>query len=114
MPPDTIVPAFTVYGGRPAQFIAELPESISNVHSEFAINYYNIFQEYKGPAAGASTASSAKPGGSTHVSSRDSVASSRASVMSSATAKQAAQEVRGQPGSSAHISDAINQQRTPA
>lgn len=59
LPPDTIVPAYTVYGGRPAQFIAELPESISTVHSEFAINYYNIFQEYKGPTNASTTGSTA-------------------------------------------------------
>ena len=50
LPPDTIVPPFTVYGGRPAQFIAELPETIGIVHKEFTTNYYNMFQEYKGPA----------------------------------------------------------------
>ena len=30
--PDTHVPSYTVYGGKPAQFIAELPESIGNIH----------------------------------------------------------------------------------
>ena len=50
VPPETVIPAFTVYAGKPAQYIAELPEPIETVHREFAINYYNIFQEYKGSA----------------------------------------------------------------
>mmetsp|Transcript_18019 Transcript_18019/g.30696 ORF Transcript_18019/g.30696 Transcript_18019/m.30696 type:complete len:180 (+) Transcript_18019:98-637(+) len=49
LPPDTVVPPFTVYGGRPAQFIAELPESIGQIHKEFAQSYYKMFQYQKMP-----------------------------------------------------------------
>lgn len=48
LPPDTTVPPYTVYGGRPAQFIAELPESTGLIHREFTTNYYNMFQQFKG------------------------------------------------------------------
>ena len=48
LPPDTVVPPNCVYGGKPAQFIAELPESIGQIHKEFTTNYYNMFIEYKG------------------------------------------------------------------
>mmetsp|Transcript_10443 Transcript_10443/g.14433 ORF Transcript_10443/g.14433 Transcript_10443/m.14433 type:complete len:182 (-) Transcript_10443:209-754(-) len=42
--PDTVVPPFTVYGGHPATYIGELPESISIVNKDLAKNYYRNFQ----------------------------------------------------------------------
>ena len=48
LPPDSVIPPNTVYGGKPAQFIAELPESAGYIAKEFTVNYYNMFVEYKG------------------------------------------------------------------
>lgn len=38
---EEVVPPFTVYGGRPAMFVAELSEGVEHIHKEFAINYYH-------------------------------------------------------------------------
>lgn len=52
MPPDTVVPPFTVYGGKPGFFIIfiilaiyidELPETVTHIHKEDAITFYNNF-----------------------------------------------------------------------
>mmetsp|Transcript_38970 Transcript_38970/g.59243 ORF Transcript_38970/g.59243 Transcript_38970/m.59243 type:complete len:95 (-) Transcript_38970:319-603(-) len=43
IPPDTSIPQFSVYGGKPARFIAELPESIGIIHREFTTSFYNMF-----------------------------------------------------------------------
>ena len=56
--PDTIIPPFSVYGGKPGELIAyehnlylfliaiyigELPETTFMIHKQDAINYYNSF-----------------------------------------------------------------------
>ena len=40
---DTVVPPFSVYGGRPATYIGELPETIGLIHKELSLNYYKNF-----------------------------------------------------------------------
>ena len=97
MPPDTIIPPFSVYGGRPAQYIAELPESIETVHREFAVNYYNVFQEYKGSAdvaRAAHQATATRSAAPSDVSVRTPAGSQRQQQ----AASQAAAEVRGADG----------------
>ena len=55
IPPDTNIPSFTVFGGRPAQFLGELTESISSINADLAKTYYRNFVGLSGnqPAAGA-------------------------------------------------------------
>ena len=43
IPPDTNIPSYTVFGGRPAQFLGELTESISTINSDLAKTYYRNF-----------------------------------------------------------------------
>lgn len=40
---DTVVPPFTVYGGKPATYIGELPETIGMIHKELTVNYFKNF-----------------------------------------------------------------------
>jgi len=42
--PDTIIPPFTVYGGRPAVMIGELPETTPIIHKELAVQFFRNFQ----------------------------------------------------------------------
>lgn len=71
LPPDTNVPPFTVYGGKPgnilfiiskkniflAHFIAELPESAGLIHQEEISSYYNSFIREKPDASPTSSSS---------------------------------------------------------
>ena len=41
--PDTVVPPFTVFGGSPATYLGDLPESAAITHAELAKNYYKNF-----------------------------------------------------------------------
>lgn len=41
--PDTVVPPFAVFGGKPATYIGELPESTPVVHKEKTVWYYKKF-----------------------------------------------------------------------
>ena len=43
VPPDTVIPPFTVYGGKPAQFLGELTEAISTINEDLAKTYYKNF-----------------------------------------------------------------------
>ena len=44
IPPDTNIPSFTVFGGKPAQFLGELTEAISTINADLAKTYYRNFQ----------------------------------------------------------------------
>ena len=41
--PDTVVPPYTVFGGQPATYLGELPESTQQVHADFCKTYYKNF-----------------------------------------------------------------------
>lgn len=43
LPPDTDVPPFTLYGGIPGRYIADMPESTPFIHSEITQGFYNRF-----------------------------------------------------------------------
>ena len=43
VPPDTTVPPFTVYGGRPAVMVGELPETVMIIHKELAVQFFRNF-----------------------------------------------------------------------
>lgn len=43
VPPDSYIAPFSVYGGKPAIYLGELPESISIIQKEACISYYNNF-----------------------------------------------------------------------
>jgi len=47
LPPDTVVPPFTYFGGKPAVFLAEMPESTPLIQKEEAISIYKAFQPDK-------------------------------------------------------------------
>lgn len=38
--PDTVIPSFTVYGGKPAVYLGELTEAATCIHRINAITYY--------------------------------------------------------------------------
>ena len=40
---DTIVPPFTIYGGKPALYLGELTESMAQVNATLAKDYYKNF-----------------------------------------------------------------------
>jgi len=42
--PDTVVPPFTVFGGTPATFMYELPESFQELQRQRSIGYYDSMQ----------------------------------------------------------------------
>jgi len=42
--PDTVVPPFTVFGGTPATFQYELPESFQEVQRQRSIGFYDAMQ----------------------------------------------------------------------
>ena len=42
---DTVIPPFTVYGGRPAVYLGELPESWDKFQQDMAINFYKNFRQ---------------------------------------------------------------------
>mmetsp|Transcript_65111 Transcript_65111/g.74829 ORF Transcript_65111/g.74829 Transcript_65111/m.74829 type:complete len:182 (-) Transcript_65111:102-647(-) len=44
LPDDTLVPPFTCFGGRPATYLGDLPESISLVHKERTMEFYKNFK----------------------------------------------------------------------
>ncbi len=44
VPTDTTVPPFTVYGGKPAVYISELPESFDKFQQEMTSTYYKNFR----------------------------------------------------------------------
>ncbi|CAG9321974.1 unnamed protein product [Blepharisma stoltei] len=41
--PDTEVPSFTIYGGKPATYLADMPDSTVFMHTELTQGYYNRF-----------------------------------------------------------------------
>ena len=43
IPPDTNIPSFTVFGGKPAQYMGELTEAISSINADLAKTYYRNF-----------------------------------------------------------------------
>ena len=43
IPPDTNIPPFTVFGGKPAQFLGEVSEAIATTNAELAKTYYRNF-----------------------------------------------------------------------
>ena len=54
IPPDTNIPSFTVFGGKPAQFLGELTESIAMINADLAKTYYRNFVGLQGNAPSAS------------------------------------------------------------
>ncbi len=53
LPPETVVPTFTRYGGSPAARVADLPECTQDVMVEFTKNYYKNFVPVVSAEAGA-------------------------------------------------------------
>ena len=53
IPPDTNIPSYTVFGGKPAQFLGELTESISAINADLAKTYYRNFIGLQGQTAAA-------------------------------------------------------------
>ena len=47
--PDTEVPPFTVYGGSPAVYLMDMPESTPFMHKENAMGYYQRFTQKPKP-----------------------------------------------------------------
>jgi len=43
LPPETVVPAFTVYGGSPAKFVRNLPECTQDLMIDVTKSYYQHF-----------------------------------------------------------------------
>ena len=43
VPNDTVIPSYTVFGGKPAQFLGELTEAISTINEDLAKTYYKNF-----------------------------------------------------------------------
>ena len=43
IPPDTNISSFSVYGGKPALYVGELPESASIVQKDALVSYFNNF-----------------------------------------------------------------------
>jgi len=43
LPPDTVVPPFAVYGGKPAVMVGELPETTPIIHKEAAVQFFRNF-----------------------------------------------------------------------
>ena len=43
LPPDTEVPPFTLYGGRPGEYLMDMPESTPFLHQELTQGFYNRF-----------------------------------------------------------------------
>ncbi|CAH0389763.1 unnamed protein product [Bemisia tabaci] len=41
--PDTVVSSFTKYGGSPGKCVAELPECMQELMTDFTVNYYKHF-----------------------------------------------------------------------
>ena len=50
VPPDSVIPPFAVYGGRPAIFIAELPETTQDIHMHKAVCKYLRFKRLAPPS----------------------------------------------------------------
>ena len=48
VPPHVVIPQNTVYGGKPARYIAELPESAGQIHKEIVKNFNLMFIEKRG------------------------------------------------------------------
>ncbi|KAI9014202.1 dynactin subunit P25 [Hyaloraphidium curvatum] len=44
VPANAVIPPFSVYGGNPAQFLEELPESFPEAHEEFVTEYFEQFR----------------------------------------------------------------------
>jgi dynactin-5 len=44
VPADTVIPPFTVWGGRPAVMVGELPETSMIIHKELAVQFFRNFQ----------------------------------------------------------------------
>ncbi len=40
---DTVVPPFTCFGGSPATYLGELPETMQQINADLAISYYKNF-----------------------------------------------------------------------
>jgi dynactin-5 len=47
VPPDTVIPSYCVYGGRPATCLQELPETSSLILKEKIFNVYKNFTPKK-------------------------------------------------------------------
>jgi dynactin-5 len=43
VPAETVIPSYSVYGGRPAVFQAELPETANYIFRERSLNFYKNF-----------------------------------------------------------------------
>lgn len=43
LPPETVVPSFTKYGGSPGLCIGELPECTQELMTDFTRSYYQHF-----------------------------------------------------------------------
>eukprot|EP01016_Furgasonia_blochmanni_P027326 TRINITY_DN2883_c0_g1_i3.p2 TRINITY_DN2883_c0_g1~~TRINITY_DN2883_c0_g1_i3.p2 ORF type:complete len:205 (+),score=47.02 TRINITY_DN2883_c0_g1_i3:189-803(+) len=55
VPADMVIPPFTVYGGKPASFMSELPETAPLIHMEQTMNYYRNFVPKAVPKEGVPT-----------------------------------------------------------
>lgn len=42
--PDTVVPSFSVYGGRPARFLGELTEAMPFIMKDFTLDFIRKFK----------------------------------------------------------------------
>ncbi|TNV78946.1 hypothetical protein FGO68_gene3212 [Halteria grandinella] len=62
VPPDTILPPYTVFGGRPATFMGELPESFDKFQTDMTVTYYMNFKQMnmQAPMPGATSIASAR------------------------------------------------------
>jgi dynactin-5 len=49
LPPETVVPAFTRYGGSPARRVGELPECTQDIMVDFTKSYYKNFTPVTNP-----------------------------------------------------------------
>ena len=47
LPPETVVPTFSRYGGSPATKVGELPECTQDMMVDFTKSYYNNFTPVK-------------------------------------------------------------------
>ena len=47
VPPETVVPTFTRYGGSPASKVGELPECTQDMMTDFTKSYYKKFTPVK-------------------------------------------------------------------
>ena len=55
LPPDTVVPPFTVFGGSPAKYQSELSECYQEVQTQQTVQYYDLMQLLPGSTTNTSS-----------------------------------------------------------